>query len=174
MGQSLGYNYRMFARHGFRVFASGFLGLLLGYMPLAGAESSLAFGPAAGLSDGARALFAGDYDNGIALTQDGLKQETGRQERAAGLSNLCAGYVGSKEYDLAIAACTQAIELRPSNWRAFNNRALAHLAKGDLRAARSDVTAGMALNPESGLLARVDDLVSAREPVRVFAQTDQN
>lgn len=164
----------MSARHGFRVFSVGLLGLLLGHVPLAAAESSLAFGPAAGLSDGARALFAGDYDNGIALTQAGLKQATARRERAAGLSNLCAGYVGSEEYDLAIAACTQAIELRPSNWRAFNNRALAHLAKGDLRAARADVTAGMALNPESGLLARVDDLVSRREPAQVFAQTDHN
>jgi len=174
MAQTVGYNQPMFARYGFRVFAGSLLGLLLGYMPLAGAESALAFGPAAGLSDGARALLAGDYDNGIALTQAGLKEETGRRERAAGLSNLCAGYVGSKDYDLAIAACTQAIELRPANWRAFNNRALAHLQKGDLRAARADVSAGMALNPESGLLVRVDALVSAREPAQVFAQTDQN
>lgn len=147
---------------------------MLGYMPLAGAESSMTFGPAAGLADGARALFAGDYDNGIALTQVGLKQETGSRERAAGLSNLCAGYVGSKAYDQAIAACTQAIELRPSNWRAFNNRALAYLAQGDLRAARSDVTAGMALNPESGLLARVDAMISMREPAQVYAQAVDN
>ncbi|MGI9329273.1 MAG: hypothetical protein ACR2QB_01035 [Gammaproteobacteria bacterium] len=164
----------MQARRGIQFFAIGFLGLVLAYVPLAEAESSLTFGAAAGLSDGARALFAGDYDNGISLTRAGLRQETGKRERAAGLSNLCAGYVGSKAYKLAVAACTQAIEIRPSNWRAFNNRALAHLAMGDLHAARSDVTAGMALNPESGLLARVDDMVSTREPVGVFAQTKQN
>lgn len=164
----------MFARAGFRVFAGGFLILALGFTPLAGAESSLTFGPAAGLSDGARALFAGDYDNGIALTQAGLKRETGKRERAAGLSNLCAGFVGSQAYDEAIAACTQAIELRPSNWRAFNNRALAHLAKGDLRAARSDVSAGLALNSESRLLARVDDMVRTQEPAQVFARANAN
>lgn len=139
--------------------------LLAGVAPAAVAESSVSFGTNPHLADGARALFARDYDSGIELTLKGLKSEVAPGQRTAALSNLCAGYVGAERYEEAIVACTKALELRASNWRAYNNRAIAHLGQGEYAAARQDVAQGLALHPDSRQLSKVQVMIEARDPV---------
>ena len=46
------------------------------------------------LAAGADALQRGKFEEGIALTQTGLDQFVSSDDRAGGLSNLCAGYIG--------------------------------------------------------------------------------
>ena len=150
--------------------------LLMLTMPWAGAvqaESVVRFGASQPLADGARALFTGDYATGIRLTLAGLEDENSRIHKAAGLSNLCAGYVGARQYAEAIDACTRAIELRNTNWRAFNNRALAFLATGNLAAARSDVQSGLALSADSRQLLKVDAMIEARAQKPLLASAEE-
>lgn len=137
------------------------------------ADSVITLGDSAALAEGARALFARNYDEGIRLTLEGLRLPVSGLQRAAALSNLCAGYVGAGQHDEAIAACTEAIAVRPGNWRAYNNRALAYLAQGRLVAARQDVITGLSLQPESRQLARVDAMVRAREPSVLLADSSR-
>ena len=125
----------------------------------AGDDSRVLLGSDPHLSDGATALTTGNYGEGIRLTEIGLKAPPARNNRSAAMSNLCAGFAGTREYDLALRHCTAALEIDASNWQAFNNRALAHFRLGDLAAAQQDLDRGLALNPESGQLKRVQELV---------------
>jgi tetratricopeptide (TPR) repeat protein len=115
------------------------------------------------LSDGARALQFREYEQGVRLTLEGLKLSVSRRERAAGLNNLCAGYAGLQRYDEALAACNEALTLNIARWRVFNNRALALLGKKQVAAARRDVEAGLAINPDSRSLKKVLKLVEIAE-----------
>jgi Flp pilus assembly protein TadD len=83
------------------------------------------------------------------------------------MSNLCAGFAGTQEYNLAVAHCNAALEIDDSNWQAYNNRAFAFLRLGDLAAAQKDIDRGLELNPDSGQLKSVQKLVreaSIRKP----------
>ena len=120
-------------------------------------------GPQPQLSDGARALKLRDYEEGVRLTLEGLKLEVSRRQRAAGLNNLCAGYTGLGRYDEALEACNRALALNVARWRVYNNRALALLGKKQVAAARRDVTAGLAINPDSASLKKVLELVEVAE-----------
>jgi tetratricopeptide (TPR) repeat protein len=115
------------------------------------------------LSDGARALQFRDFELGVRLTQQGLKLSVSRRERAAGLNNLCAGFAGLQRYDEALAACNEALSLNIARWRVYNNRALALLGKNQVAAARRDVEAGLAINPDSQSLQKVLKLVEVAE-----------
>jgi len=115
------------------------------------------------LSDGARALQFKDFEQGVRLTLQGLKLNVSRRERAAGLSNLCAGFAGLQRYDEALAACNEALTLNSARWRVYNNRALALLGKNQVAAARRDVEAGLAINPDSRSLQKVMQLVEIAE-----------
>ncbi|WP_417492901.1 hypothetical protein [Maricaulis sp.] len=66
-------------------------------------------------------------------------------QRAAALTNLCAGYAATGEYERAVAACDAALELRADAWRAVNNRGVAHWLAGDHAAATADFNAAAAL-----------------------------
>jgi tetratricopeptide (TPR) repeat protein len=145
--------------------------LLGGMGAIAQADNTFTLGTDSDLSEGALALFAKDYERGIELTLQGLKQQVAPQQRTAALSNLCAGYVGAERYDEAEAACSEAIELRDSNWRAFNNRAIALLGQGNYEAARSDVARGLQLHPESRQLIKVREMIDRRAPL-LLAETD--
>jgi tetratricopeptide (TPR) repeat protein len=136
-----------------------------------GADSVAVIGANPHLANGARALFVRDYDSGIRHTLAGLKEEVAVGQRTAALSNLCAGYVGAQRYAEAVAACTEAIDLRRTNWRAFNNRAIAYFFQGNFVAARADLAAGLALNPDSGQLHKVQAMLQARDPV-LLAEAD--
>ncbi len=56
-----------------------------------------------------------------------------------------------------------AIELDDRNWRIYTNRALAHLGKGRIDAAKRDLAKGLSLNPESQKLTRVAELIQAQD-----------
>lgn len=119
------------------------------------------------LSDGATALSTGNYDEGIRLTKLGLKAPPARSNRSAAMSNLCAGFAGTQEFNLAVAHCNAALEIDDSNWQAYNNRAFAFFRLGDLAAAQKDIDRGLELNPDSGQLKSVQKLVreaSIRKP----------
>lgn len=125
-------------------------------------ESTTVIGINEDLSAGARALQMKDYETGIELTLAGLKFESSRKNRASGLSNLCAGYTALKKYVEAIESCNEAIEIDERNWHAFNNRALAHLGRGDIEAAERDLREGLRLNPDSRKLRDVGEMIAAR------------
>ena len=66
-------------------------------------------------------------------------------------------------YRKALAACTESLAINPRSWRTYNNRAIAHIGLGNLAAARRDLEAGRALNPDAGKLREVEALLRARE-----------
>jgi regulator of sirC expression with transglutaminase-like and TPR domain len=104
------------------------------------------------LSEGATALMLGNYARGVELTREGLKEILTTEERTTLLSNLCAGYVGLKEFDTAIVYCNRSLEIDPGNWRALQNRAAAYAGLGQVTRALSDVERGLELNPDSDAL----------------------
>ena len=118
------------------------------------------------LSAGAQELQRGNYQQGVELTLAGLERPNSPQDRAAGLANLCAGYVGLRQYELALAKCSESIQLNSANWRTWNNRAAAYLGKGMFEAALSDVQAGLELSPESGTLKKTKLILLERKRVR--------
>jgi tetratricopeptide (TPR) repeat protein len=104
------------------------------------------------LADGATALQAGNTDDGIRLTLEGLKLPNLPRDVAAAHANLCAGYVMLRRYDEALVNCNTAISMDPTNWRAYNNRAAAYAAQGLYDLAIADVTAGLKIAPDSAVL----------------------
>ena len=169
--------------------------LLGGMGAIAQADNTFTLGTDSDLSEGALALFAKDYERGIELTLQGLKQQVAPQQRTAALSNLCAGYVGAERYDEAEAACSEAIELRDSNSlpevdavmgisdysgvpgvvrkvvNGTSDRMIATVDGGAPKAARSDVARGLQLHPESRQLIKVREMIDRRAPL-LLAETD--
>lgn len=102
------------------------VGLLLAAFPVYSQEAKTVIGPAnPDLSAGADALLAGDAEQGVALTLAGLKLESRRRDRVAGLSNLCAGYIMLDRLETAIEYCELALLENDRQWRAMSNLALA-------------------------------------------------
>ena len=125
----------------------------------AGDNSRVLLGADPQLADGATALSIGNYGEGIRLTERGLKAPPARDNRSGAMSNLCAGFAGTQDYDRALTHCSAALEIDDSNWQAYNNRALANFRLGDLEAAQKDIDRGLELNPESRELRGVQKLV---------------
>lgn len=98
------------------------------------------------LRDGANALLAGDYEKGIELTLQGLKQALGSKEEEAALSNLCAGYLQIDQFDEALHYCEILLARNDESWRAYNNRALIYIKTEQWEKARLDLEKGEALN----------------------------
>ena len=117
------------------------------------------------LSAGAEELQRGNLERGVALTLQGLERPNAPADRAAGLANLCAGYVGLHQFELALAKCNESLGLDAANWRTYNNRAAAYLGKGMLEAALNDVQAGLQLSPQSGTLKKTKQIVLDRKRV---------
>jgi tetratricopeptide (TPR) repeat protein len=119
----------------------------------------------------ADALRVGDAETAIRLSLQGLDDVLTTRERAGGLSNLCAAYTLAAEYDLAIARCTDALAT-DERWQAYHNRALAYLHMHRLDQAAHDIEAGLALFPESRLLAKarakLEEMRHQRPPPRVI------
>ncbi len=135
------------------------LGLLTAASEAAVAGDTTLLGPNPDLVAGAEALQRGRFAEGIARTRAGLDAFVSADERASGLSNLCAGYIALRQYDVAIVHCSEALALNRGSWQAYNNRALAYLGKGMVRLARRDVRRGLALNPQAQRLLQVAALV---------------
>jgi tetratricopeptide (TPR) repeat protein len=148
--------------------------LFAGGVQASDADNTTVLGVNPRLSDGARALEFRNYADGVRLTREGLRAEPSARNRAAGLSNLCAGYAGLGRFAEALSACDEALSIRGGNWRVYNNRAIANLGLGRLAAAREDLEQGLMLNPGSPTLLKVLDLIEARAlaPEVTMAEAD--
>lgn len=104
------------------------------------------------LADGATALDNGRVEEGIRLTIEGLKFPAEAHDKAAGYSNLCAGYAMLKQWDQALQHCNTSLTLDPYNWRTFNNRAAVYVGKGQYDHAMTDLRAGLEIAPTSRTL----------------------
>lgn len=141
-------------------------------MPVASLGGTQTIGANPQLSAGARALQMGDYDEGIRLTLEGLKSHPLPPDRASALNNLCAGYVANRKFDEAIKRCSEAIEIDGRSWRIYNNRALAYLGRGQIRAATRDAQKGLALNPDGRTLAKVQSMIRDESRHILLADAD--
>lgn len=118
------------------------------------AGSNTVIGPNVMLADGAEALMRGEWQRGIQLTQMGLTFAISQQDRASALANLCAGFAGLKQYQRALEHCDQSIAIVNDNWRAWQNRAAAHLGLGKIEESLRDIQRGLQLNPDSDSLQK--------------------
>jgi tetratricopeptide (TPR) repeat protein len=118
------------------------------------ASSNTVIGPNVMLADGAEALMRGEWQRGVQLTQMGLAFAISQQDRASALANLCAGFVGLKQYKRALEHCDQSIAIADDNWRTWQNRAAAHLGLGKIEESLQDIQRGLQLNPDSEALQK--------------------
>jgi tetratricopeptide (TPR) repeat protein len=118
------------------------------------------------LAEGATALDQGHIEEGIRLTIEGLKFPSESRDKAAGYSNLCAGYAMLKQWDQALPHCNTAVSLDQNNWRAFNNRAAIYVAKGQYEQAMADLRAGLEIAPNSRTL--LESLRIAQQNKRLY------
>ncbi|HEX6996798.1 MAG TPA: tetratricopeptide repeat protein [Gammaproteobacteria bacterium] len=114
------------------------------------------------LSAGAEAIRMGRYDDGIRLTEIGLDRTLRRNDKAAGLSNLCAAHAAKGEPDRAIEYCSESLAIDPNNWRAYSNRSYAYYLKGMFEEAKSDLDVAASINPDARQLAQIQGLINER------------
>lgn len=124
------------------------------------------------LQEGAAEMRQGNYQRGVELTLEGLKRPNAQHDVAAALSNLCAGYVGLRQFEVALRNCDESLALNDSNWRTWNNRAAAHLGKGMYDAALRDVESGLERAPASNTLKKTRAIVLERQRAREQLQRD--
>ena len=118
------------------------------------------------LADGATALRTGNAEDGVRLTQSGLRSAANDRERVAGYSNLCAGLVMLERLDEALDACNQALIINDRHWRSYSNRALVYLKQKRYADAERDITDGEAINPNARTLKIVKAmLLDETDPV---------
>jgi tetratricopeptide (TPR) repeat protein len=127
------------------------------------AHASSSIGTSRELSEGATAIAVGDYRRGVELTRAGLGTLPAARDRAAALSNLCAGLVGLQEFVEALRSCDEALAINPHNWRTWNNRAAALLGLGLTSRALLDIQQGLELNPDSQTLQQTLQIALARQ-----------
>ncbi|HEX7116300.1 MAG TPA: hypothetical protein VF193_14325 [Steroidobacter sp.] len=127
------------------------------------ASARTVIGPNVLLADGAQAMLNGDWERGIQLTQLGLSVTHSREDRAAALSNLCAGYGALKKYERALESCNESLALLDSNWRTWQNRAAANLGLGRIEESLKDIQRGLELNPQSTELQKTLAIARDRE-----------
>jgi len=124
------------------------------------AQSATVIGPSNPLlAEGTDALEAGRFEEGVRLTLAGLEQPTNDRDKAAGHSNVCAGYAALKRWEEALDHCNQALELDRGNWRTFNNRAAVFVGLRKFDLAMADVNAGLELAPDSPTLHKSREVV---------------
>ena len=112
------------------------------------------------LNAGAHAMMQSHFELGVQLTHLALEQTLDHYERATALSNLCAGYSQLKRFATALAFCNQSIALDKDNWRAWLNRAAAHMGAGLVDESMQDVTRGLTLNPQAPELQLAFKIIS--------------
>jgi tetratricopeptide (TPR) repeat protein len=115
------------------------------------------------LSAGSFAIRVGQYDEGIRLTELGLRRyQPSTADRAAAYSNLCAAYAAKDDPDTAIPFCDQSLGLSSNNWRAYSNRAYAYFLKAMYAEATFDLDAAAALNPEARQVQQLRGMINER------------
>lgn len=112
------------------------------------------------LAAGADAIRAGDYDDGIRLTSEGLKHAQSLHNRAAGLANLCAAFASKHEADRAIDYCSRSLDIEPGNWKAYSIRSYAYFLKGMYVEATVDNDAAAAISPNAAHVKMVRGMLN--------------
>jgi tetratricopeptide (TPR) repeat protein len=113
------------------------------------------------LSAGSFAIRAGQYDDGIRLTELGLKRyHPSPRDRAAAYSNLCAAWAAKGEPDRAIEYCDQSLRLSSNNWRAYSNRSYAYFLKGMFAEATIDIDSAAAINPDAYQVEQIRGMIN--------------
>jgi len=113
------------------------------------------------LAAGAEAIRYGRYDDGIRLTLMGLERPGNtEQNRSAAFSNLCAAHAAKEESDVAIAYCTESLELNTQNWRALSNRSYAYWLKEMYPEATVDLEAASAINPRARQISQIRGMLN--------------
>lgn len=111
------------------------------------------------LSQGSLALERGHFEEGVRLTLAGLEQPASLSDKAAGHSNVCAGYAALKRWGEALEHCNRALELDHNNWRTYNNRAAVFVGLKKYDLAMTDVNAGLNIAPNSSTLLKCREVV---------------
>lgn len=125
------------------------------------------------LYEGANKLKAGDAEDGVRLTLQGLKTATGAREEKIGHANLCAGFLMMSQYETALEHCDWVIERDPNHWRTYNNRAIVYMRLGRFEESEADIQKGQELNPRSENLKEVKGMyLDQVEPVREHITID--
>jgi tetratricopeptide (TPR) repeat protein len=115
------------------------------------------------LSAGSFAIRVGQYDEGIRLTELGLKRyQPSVADRAAAFSNLCAAYAAKGQPDAAIPYCDRSLSLSSNNWRAYSNRSYAYVLKGMYAEATFDLDSAAAINPEARQVLQIRGMINER------------
>jgi tetratricopeptide (TPR) repeat protein len=119
------------------------------------------------LHDGAEALLAGDAEEGVRLTLEGLARAPTTRERLIGMSNLCAGYIMLEDLDTALDYCNRVLAEDAKLWRAYSNRALIFIRQKRYDEAEADLEKAEALSPNSHTVKVVRSMLRDKtEPVK--------
>lgn len=125
------------------------------------------------LYDGANALMAGDSEEGVRLTMQGLEAAHGRREKKIGHANLCAGFLLIDQLRTALEHCNWVLEHDPYHWRTYNNRAIVYLKLERFEESEADIKRGLELNPKSENLKEVKGMyLDEVSPVREYIIID--
>ena len=87
------------------------------------------------------AVERGDWADVVHIGEGIVETGLSARNKVAAYSNLCAGYVGSGDFNAAVSACNSALALDGTAWRALNNRGAAQWLAGDRAAAAADFRA---------------------------------
>lgn len=142
--------------------------------PSEATSAATVFGPRnADLYEGAQLLIRGKYKEGIRRTRLGLDIASNDRERQAGLSNLCAGYLRLKEYEVALEYCNQALQINARNWRALSNRALINIMLEQYSAAERDIDLAEEVAPYARAIKETRAIfLDATQPVSPYIEID--
>lgn len=148
--------------------------LLASYAANSNEESKTVIGPEnIYLSDGAKALMAGDGEKGVRLTLLALRTATGTLQKKNAHSNLCAGYLLLNQLETALEHCNWVLDLDPMHWRTYNNRALVYMRLERFEEAEEDIRKGQAIRPGSEKLKSVKGMyLDETQPVTTNIEVD--
>jgi Flp pilus assembly protein TadD len=88
----------------------------------------------------ANAIARGELDVARHFAEQAAYSRSAPSVRGAGFANLCAVAALQGDAETATEACDRAVEMRDTNWRAYNNRGAALWLAGDYAAANADFT----------------------------------
>jgi len=101
------------------------------------------------VNKGFSAYTKGDYSKSVAYSRYALQQGLKKSHQTVVYNNLCAALGTQGRYDAAIKACDTALELAPSNWQAYSNRAAANWLAGDKLQAKQDIESAKAIDGQA-------------------------
>lgn len=115
---------------------------------------------------------SGDWQRGVELTELGLSSVLSREDQAAALANLCAGYAALKEFAKGLEFCNRSLAILTTNWRTWQNRAACNLGLGNIEESLQDIQQGLKINPNADSLQKT--LAIAREYEKLQQERMQN